>query len=134
MNMGTRFMATREAPIHSNIKETLVNATENDTTLVMRGVKNTERVFLCPSALKVQEIEKEKPGDIMAIRHLVTGQNYKQSFQETGDPDSVWSCGQTIGLIDDIPTVANLVNRIILNAEHIINERLSNVLIRRSKL
>jgi len=128
MNMGTRFMATREAKIHSNIKESIVSAMENDTTLVMRSVRNTERVFKTPSAMKVREIEAEKPGNIMAIRHLVSGENYRKSFQETGDPNSVWSCGQTIGLIDDIPTVENLVNRIIWKAEETIKSRLNPLL------
>jgi len=128
MNMGTRFMATREAKIHSNIKESIVGASENDTTLVMRSLRNTERVFKTASAMKVREIEAEKPGNIMAIRHLVTGENYRKSFQETGNPDSVWSCGQTIGLIDDIPTVENLVNRIIWKAEETIKSRLNPLL------
>lgn len=126
MNMGTRFMATRDSSIHMNIKETMVNGTENDTTLVMRSLRNTERVFKTESAMKVREIESEKPGDIMAIRHLVTGRNYYKSFHETGNPNSVWSCGQSIGLIDDIPTVQNLVNRIIWTAEDIINNRLAS--------
>jgi len=134
MNMGTRFIATRESCVHNNIKEAIVNATENDTTLVMRSLKNTERVFLTPSAMKVREIESKKPGDIMAIRHLVTGQNYKKSFHETGDTDSVWSCGQSIGLVDDVPTVRNLVNRIVFEAENILNDRLISMANHRSKL
>merc|ERR1712151_950977 len=109
MSMGTRFMCTKEAAIHINIKNTILNSNENDTTLVMRTLKNTERVFKSPSALKVCEIEKKKPGQISPIRHLVSGINYKESFQKSGNPDSVWSCGQTIGLINDIPSVKELI-------------------------
>merc|ERR1719270_723594 len=122
--MGTRFMATKEAAIHPNIKQTIVNSNENDTTLVMRSLRNTERVWKSKSAMKVREIEKEKPGNIFAIRHLVTGQNYKKSFQETGNPDSVWSCGQTIGLIDDVPTVKDLIKNIIAEADNVVNSRI----------
>jgi len=128
MNMGTRFIATKEAPVHENIKQSIVNASENDTTLVMRSLRNTERVFKTPSAMKVREIEAAKPGKIMAIRHLVTGENYRKSFQETGNPDSVWSCGQSIGLIDSIPSVQELCDEIIADAQGIIRNRLLNCL------
>lgn len=130
MNMGTRFICTQEAEVHENIKWTILNATENDTTLVMRTLKNTERVFKSSSAKKVKDIEKIKPGNIMAIRHIVQGENYRKSFQETGNPDSVWSCGQTIGLINDVPTCLELINSIIDEAKSVL-ERLQNY---RSKL
>merc|ERR1712050_110458 len=67
LNMGTRFMATVEAPIHPKIKEALVNAKVTDTTHIFRSLKNTERVYKNPTATKVQEIEREKPGDFSAI-------------------------------------------------------------------
>lgn len=128
VNMGTRFMATKEAPIHQGIKDALVAADERQTTLVMKSVRNTERVFKNKVALEVQRIEKEKPGDIMAIRHLVSGNNYKRSFQETGDPtDSVWSAGPVMGLIDDVPTCAELVQRIVADAEDVIQRRLPSL-------
>eukprot|EP00013_Stygamoeba_regulata_P015408 CAMPEP_0177668132 /NCGR_PEP_ID=MMETSP0447-20121125/22566_1 /TAXON_ID=0 /ORGANISM="Stygamoeba regulata, Strain BSH-02190019" /LENGTH=329 /DNA_ID=CAMNT_0019174555 /DNA_START=38 /DNA_END=1027 /DNA_ORIENTATION=- len=122
INMGTRFMATVEAPIHENIKKTLVTATERDTTHIFRTLSNTERVYKNQTALKVREIEAEKPGDFEAIRHLVMGKFYKESFQETGDAQSsVWSCGQSIGLIHDIPTCKQLINQIVADAEQAIN-------------
>lgn len=98
MNMGTRFMATVEAPIADGIKQALVRGDEYSTALVMKSVRNTERVYRNPTALEVQRIEKEKPGDFKAIQPLVKGDNYRKSFQETGDAtSSVWSCGQSIG-------------------------------------
>mmetsp|Transcript_40509 Transcript_40509/g.101770 ORF Transcript_40509/g.101770 Transcript_40509/m.101770 type:complete len:330 (-) Transcript_40509:183-1172(-) len=129
LNMGTRFMATVEAPIHPKIKEALVKAKVTDTTHIFRSLKNTERVYKNPTALKVQEIEKEKPGDFMAIAPLVKGENYRVSFQETGDAEtSVWSCGQSIGLIKDVPTCKELCERLVAEAEDIIKTRLMSKL------
>lgn len=125
LNMGTRFMATKEAPIHQHIKEAIVKAKVTDTTHIFRTLKNTERVFKNPTVQKVQELEAANPGDFSAIRHLVMGENYRKSFQETGDPDSsCWSCGQSIGLIHDIPTCAELLETIVSEAEDIIRNRL----------
>merc|ERR1712187_273798 len=129
VNMGTRFMATKEGPIHQNIKEALVKAKVTDTTHVFRTLKNTERVFKNETAMKVREIEQANPGDFSKIGHLVKGENYRQSFQETGDiGSSVWSCGQSIGLIDDIPSCAELIERVVLEAEDIIKNRLMSKL------
>eukprot|EP00475_Leptophrys_vorax_P003752 TRINITY_DN1219_c0_g1_i1.p1 TRINITY_DN1219_c0_g1~~TRINITY_DN1219_c0_g1_i1.p1 ORF type:complete len:331 (+),score=115.19 TRINITY_DN1219_c0_g1_i1:54-1046(+) len=134
VNMGTRFMATKEAPIHSKIKQALVDGDERKTTLVMKSVGNTERVYKNPVALQVQEIEKEKPGDIMAIRHLVSGENYRKSFQDTGDTEnSVWSCGPVMGLIEDVPSCKELIERMVAEAESIISSRLSSMVVK-SKL
>merc|ERR1719217_1750221 len=83
INMGTRFMATKEAPIHQNIKEAIVKAKVTDTTHIFRTLGNTERVFKNKTAMEVREIESKQPGDFEAIRHLVLGANYKVSFQET---------------------------------------------------
>merc|ERR1712125_209088 len=100
VNMGTAFMATKEAPIHDGIKKALVEATERDTTHVFRTLNNTERVFKNKTTLEVREIEAAKPGNFKAISHLVKGDNYRKSFQETGDStESCWSCGQSLGLI-----------------------------------
>lgn len=83
-----------EAPIHQGIKDALVSTDERGTTLVMRSLGNTERVFKNDVTAQVQKIEREKPGQIEAIRHLVSGENYRKSFQDTGDPSSsVWSAG-----------------------------------------
>jgi len=113
MNMGTRFMATAEAPIHPKVKQALVDTDETGTHLVYRSYRNTERVFRNATTEKVNELEAQFPGDFSKVAHLARGANYKQSFQETGDTESsVWSCGQSIGLIEDVPTCAELVQTI----------------------
>jgi len=118
VNMGTRFMCTQEAFIHANIKKAMVEADESQTTLIMRSVNNTERVYKNATALKVREIEEKFPGDFSKIGPFVKGMNYKKSFQETGDTqDSVWSCGPVIGLIDDVPTCKVLLQRMVDEAE-----------------
>jgi len=120
INMGTRFMATKEAPVHENIKKALVEGDENSTTLVMRSLKNSERVYKNETSMKVVEIEKETPGDFSKIANFVKGENYRKSFQETGDTQSsVWSCGQVMGLIEDIPSCAEFVTRTVKEAEDI---------------
>lgn len=129
LNMGTSFMATKEAPIKQGIKDAIVKAKVTDTTHVFRTLGNTERVFKNKTALEVRDIEGKQPGDFEAIRHLVLGVNYKDSFLETGDAtSSVWSCGQSIGLINDIPTCEVLIERIVKEAEDIIRNRLMSKL------
>lgn len=113
INMGTRFMATVEAPIHPNVKRALVETDERGTHHVYRSFSNTERVFRNKTTEKVNEIEAANPGDFSKVAHLARGINYKKSFQETGDVESsVWSCGQSIGLIDDVPTCQQLIQNI----------------------
>ena len=130
MNMGTRFMATKEAPIHENIKQALVDANENSTTLVMRSMKNTERVFKNKTAEEVIALEKEFPGDFKKIHHLVKGENYRKVFHETGDVnDGVWSAGTVMGLIDSVVTCEELCQSIINEAESIIQDRLANSIV-----
>jgi len=122
MNMGTRFMAVKEAPIKDGIKQALVDADERSTTHVLRSLRNTERVFKNPVVTKVQELEKQFPGDITKIYPLIKGDNYKKSFQVTGNAqDSVWSCGQSIGLIEDVPTCDELIKSIVGEAEAILS-------------
>jgi nitronate monooxygenase len=128
VNMGTRFMATTEAPIHNGIKDALVKAKVTDTTHVMRSVSNTERVYKNETALKVREIEAKSPGVFDEIYPYVKGENYRKSFQETGDANSsVWSCGQSIGLIKDVPSCKELLERTVAQAEDIIRNRLSAI-------
>ena len=128
VNMGTRFMATVEAPIHDSIKQALVAGDENSTDLVMRSLNNTERVYKNETSEKVKALEKEHPGEIDKIYHLVKGDNYRQSFQETGDTQSsVWSAGTVMGLIDDVPTCQELIEGMVTEAEDIIRGRLANM-------
>jgi len=113
MNMGTRWIATKECTVLEGVKEALVKADERQTTLVMRSVGNTERVFKNPTAEKVTQLEAEHPGDFEKIRPYVAGLEYKKTFYETADmTSSVWSCGQSIGLIDSVPTCKELVDTI----------------------
>jgi nitronate monooxygenase len=126
VNMGTRFMATKEAPIKDGIKQALVNAKVTDTMHIMRTVKNTERVYKNAQTKKVKAIEDAQPGEFGAIYPLVKGEIYRQAFQETGDAEnSCWSCGLSIGLIDDIPTCKDLVEKVVAEAEDIIRNRMT---------
>jgi len=135
MNMGTRFMATVEAPLHIKIKEALRDGDERSTTHVMTTLRNTERVYKNKTSETVRAIEKEKPGDIAAIYKYVRGENYRKSFQETGDTESsVWSCGQSMALINDIPTVDELIKTITNDALEIIHKKIPNQMSMRSKL
>ena len=125
INMGTRFMVTKEAPIHEKVKQAMVEASELDTSLIYRTLRNTARVFKNSIAEQVIEIENQ-PGDTKFedIQPLVAGAKGKDLF-DTGELDKgIWSAGMVVGLIDDIPTVEELVTRIVTEAEEIINERL----------
>jgi len=113
INMGTRFMATVEAPIHQNIKQAIVDAQETDTELVLRRWKNTSRLFKNKVAQAAVNIEKTSPtGKFEEVAEYVSGKRGRQVFLN-GDKDfGVWTAGQVIGLIHDIPTCEELLNRI----------------------
>ncbi|KAF7194234.1 NADH:quinone reductase [Pseudocercospora fuligena] len=113
INMGTRFMCTIEAPIHNNIKEAIVKATETDTQLVLRKWRNTSRLFKNKVSTEAYTIEnKPETKEFQAVGPYVSGQRGRQVFLN-GDPDyGVWTAGQVIGLIHDIPTCQELVSRI----------------------
>lgn len=85
VNCGTRFMATVEAPIRDEIKQALLAGDERDTALVMRSVRNTERVYKNEVVKQVQAIEAQHPGDFSKIAHLMKGDSYRRSFHETGN-------------------------------------------------
>ena len=129
MNMGTRFIATREAPVHPNVKKALVEATELDTRLIMRALRNTERVLRNKGVDQLLKIEREKGGTLKIgdIHDQVAGVYPKVMIE--GDMDAgAWSCGMVVGLINDIPTVKELVDRIMMEAEQIIRQRLTGFL------
>ena len=130
INMGTRFIATREAPVHDNVKRALVEADELQTRLIMRPLRNTERVLSNAATERVLEIEREKGAsvDIEDIRHLVAGEQGRKVLQEGEMDAGAWSCGMVAGLIHDVPTCVELVDRIMAEAEEIIRERLAGVL------
>ena len=128
INMGTRFMATKEAPIHQNVKDALVEASELDTTLIMRPLRNTERVLKNNAVDRILQKEKDL-GDKLQIQDIfgeVAGVYPKIMKDGTMDAGA-WSCGMVAGLIHDIPTCKELVERIVSEAEQIINERLNKV-------
>lgn len=130
MNMGTRFMATKEAPIHNNIKQALVDGDENSTRLVMRSMRNTERVYFNKTVEEVMKVEAQNPGDFSKIQHFMKGENYRKAFQETGNiEEGVWSAGVVMGLIHDIPTCQELVERIVEEAVTTIKERMATSII-----
>eukprot|EP00918_Siedleckia_nematoides_P020034 GHVU01042693.1.p1 GENE.GHVU01042693.1~~GHVU01042693.1.p1 ORF type:complete len:310 (-),score=45.90 GHVU01042693.1:108-1037(-) len=134
INMGTRFMCTVEAPIHVNIKEEIVRASETDTQLVLRRWRNTSRLYKNKPALEAVKIEKESTtGKFEEVQPWVSGQRGKQVFIN-GDKDfGVWTAGQVIGLIHDIPTCDVLVKRIEKEAEETIS-RTAGLIETRSKL
>ena len=127
MNMGTRFMATQEAPIHDKIKQQLVEATERDTALIFRSMRNTARVFRNRIADEVRAIEARGNATIDDIKHLVAGERGKQALLEGDANAGVWSAGMVAGLIHDVPTCRQLVERIISEAEAIIAGRLAGM-------
>ncbi len=126
INMGTRFIATKEAPVHQNVKEALVAASELDTELIMRPLRNTERVLANDAVQKI--LEKEKAlGDEIQITDIMdeVAGVYPKIMQEGTMDAGAWSCGMVAGLIHDIPTCKELVDRIVSDAEEIIKSRLS---------
>lgn len=127
MNMGTRFIATKEAPVHENVKQAIVNASELDTRLVMRPLRNTERVMNNTAVENLLEKEKQL-GDKLTFEDIIdeVAGVYPRIMME-GDMDAgAWSCGMVAGLIHDIPTVQELIDRIMREADEIITNRLSS--------
>jgi len=130
MNMGTRFLATTEAPVHERVKQTIVDSDELQTRLVMRSLRNTERVLKNKAVDEILRIEKEK-GEATAIddiRHLVTGAKGKLVLHEGKMDEAAWSCGMVAGLIHDIPSCADLIDTIMADAEKLIRQRLAGLL------
>jgi len=127
INMGTRFLCTEEAPIHARIKEQIVAASERDTELIFRTLHNTARVARNAVSEEVVGIERAGGATFEDIRHLVAGARGRKVFEE-GDPDfGIWTSGMCQGLIDDIPTVDELVGRIVAEAEELITGRLAGI-------
>jgi nitronate monooxygenase len=126
MNMGTRFMATKEAPVHENVKQAIVAATELDTRLVMRPLRNTERVLKNAAVDRLLEKERALGANLKFedILDEVAGV-YPKIMQEGAMDAGAWSCGMVAGLIHDIPSVQELIDRIMAEAEDIIRRRLA---------
>ena len=133
INMGTRFIATQEAPVHENVKQALVAASELDTRLIMRPIRNTERVLRNGAAEEILRIEHAKAavGEAVAIddiRHLVAGSENRKVLREGQMDAGAWSCGMVAGLIHDVPTCKELIDRIMAEATALIRERLEGML------
>jgi len=129
MNMGTRFIATKEAPVHENVKHAIVAASELDTRLVMRPLRNTERVLQNEAVERLLQKEREM-GDNISFEDIIAevAGVYPQ-IMKGGDMDAGgWSCGMVAGLIHDIPTCQELIDRIMKEAEDIIAQRMMGML------
>jgi nitronate monooxygenase len=113
--IGTRLLATKEAPIHEALKKALVQADEVDTMLVMRSIGATHRVWTNAAAKKIVELEADQAG-LPEILNIATGEKAKKMYNE-GDLDSgIISCGQGVGMVHDIPTVKELISRFMAEA------------------
>ena len=127
INMGTRFMCTEESPIHRNIKEAIVAASEVDTELIFRSLRNTARVARNSISQEVVEI-LSSGGKFEDVRHLVAGARGRAVFDSGDQEAGIWTAGTVQGLIHDIPTVGELVERIVTEAEALIAGRLTCLL------
>lgn len=125
MNMGTRFIATKEAPVHENVKQAILSASELDTRLVMRPLRNTERVLNNAAVERLLEKEKAIGADIefKDIAEEVAGV-YPRIMREGEMDIGAWSCGMVAGLVYDIPSVKELIDRIMSEADELVNQRL----------
>jgi nitronate monooxygenase len=129
MNMGTRFVATQEAPVHENVKQSLVDHGERDTRLIMRTLRNTERVIHNPVVDKVLEIEaREGDTKIEDLVPYVSGLVGKEMLEEGKTDKGIMSAGQCMGLVHDIPTCKELLDRIMNEAEAVIKEKFAQVI------
>jgi NADH:quinone reductase (non-electrogenic) len=128
INMGTRFMATKESPIHENVKQQMVENDERATDLIFRTMRNTSRV--ARNAISQQVVELERQGaKFEDVRELVAGTRGKIVY-ETGDPDhGIWSAGMIQGLIHDVPSCEQLIHRIVADAEAIIRGRMGAMVV-----
>ena len=127
MNMGTRFLATKEADIHENVKRKLVEATERDTALIFRKFRNTARIFKNSVADQVAELESKPDVKFEDLAPLVAGDRGRNVFDEGDLEAGIWSAGMVTGLIHDIPSCDELVRRIVSEAAEIIHKRLDTM-------
>ncbi|MFN3312530.1 MAG: NAD(P)H-dependent flavin oxidoreductase [Hyphomonas sp.] len=128
VNMGTRFCVTKEAPIHENFKQQMVANDERQTDLIFRTLHNTARVMRNKVSSEVVEIERKGGAKFEDVMHLVAGVRGRKAMEDGDTDGGIWSAGPVQGLIDDIPTVKELVDRIISEAEEIIKARMNGVL------
>ena len=128
MNMGTRFIATQEAPVHEHVKQAIVAASELDTRLVMRPLRNTERVLTNAAVERLLAKERQLGASLKFEDIIDEVAGVYPRIMQTGDMDAgAWSCGMVAGLIHDIPTVKALIDRIMAEAEALITQRLAGL-------
>ncbi len=126
INMGTRFIATQEAPVHPNVKQALVDASELDTRLIMRPLRNTERVLVNAGVERLLAKEKEMGAAITFADIAPEVAGVYPAIMRDGEMDAGgWSCGMVAGLIHDIPTVKDLIDKIMADAEAILRKRVA---------
>lgn len=129
MNMGTRFIATQEAPVHEHVKAAIVAASELDTRLIMRPLRNTERVLVNAGVERLLEKEKTLGPSIKFEDIIAEVAGVYPRIMKNGEMDAgAWSCGMVAGLIHDVPTVKQLIDRIMGEAHSIIRERLEGLM------
>ncbi len=124
MNMGTRFVATAECPIHDTVKLALVNANERDTRLLMRSLRNTARYLANDNTEKVLEIEARGNATIADIKQYMSGLEGKKMIDSGDLNQGVFSAGQVVGMIRDVPTVQELFDRIVGEATELMTHQL----------
>jgi NADH:quinone reductase (non-electrogenic) len=129
INMGTRFCVTKEAPIHENFKRQMVENDERDTKLIFRTLHNTARVMKNKVSEEVVAIEAKGGAKFEDVQHLVAGVRGRKAMEEGDADDGIWSAGMIQGLIHDIPSVEELIDRIVADAEEIIKKRLNGVVV-----
>jgi nitronate monooxygenase len=128
MNMGTRFIATKEAPVHDNVKRAIVAATELDTRLIMRALRNTERVMRNKAVDHLIAVEREKGSSLKIDDIIEEVAGVYPKVMVDGDLDAgAWSCGMVVGLINDVPSVKELIDRIMADADRLIRGRLASL-------
>ncbi|MEM1402141.1 MAG: nitronate monooxygenase [Pseudomonadota bacterium] len=132
INMGTRFVATQEAPVHDNIKQAYVDASERDTRLLYRPLRNTARFLKNEVTEEVLKIEREKGGELQFedIRELVAGPRQREAWLDGEKDRGVITTGMVVGLIDDIPSCEQLLERIIGEASELVERKLPGLLLK----
>jgi len=127
MNMGTRFMATAEAPVHANIKQALINSSERDTRLIMRSLRNTERVRHNSVVDQILAIESKGDTKIEELAPYVSGLRGKEMLENGDLEKGTLAAGQSMGLIREIPTCKELLDTIMADAERIVHEKFAHI-------
>lgn len=129
INMGTRFVATREAPVHDRVKQAIVGASERDTRIIMRPLRNTERVLRNAAVDRVLETERQLGAAVTFddVAPWVAGV-YREIMQGGNLDRGAWSCGMAAGLVDTVPSCQDLLATIVADAERIVDDRLRTMI------